>query len=1202
MKKKNRQKIKQIYKIKKMENMDTIPKLEEDMKNPDPHFRQNAVIALGKYFQDETKRSNLTESERTRIVKLLINCLKPKENSEEVKTRTVKIFKSICIHLTEAEIDQIFEESINHIINQENKGKDIFVDCMKNILEKVPENLYDTIGKIIVEPLSTGLDSDDEGTLILCIDTLNKYISKFDYILVKEKTSFKFNKEQYRSVALKNITSSNEALKTRSLEFIETLGALLDKKEVETTTEQILNYLFKSKNLTEIKDYINALKSLAKSCSVKQNKYYDKILSFLSKYINLKFLENDSYDYDEKNTLVESSINCLEIYIGTALSEIKNEIPKIINDCVSLISFDPNYSYDNNDEPANLEGYDGYEDYAMDANVDDSSWIVRRASSKILLSILNSGYNIQKNDKEKIIKKLIDCLKEHDTNAKIEIIQCLTQYLDSLIIVQDEQENLMQKKDSIVVDFIPQVSKTLINSILNDLKTNDNKIILTNILKLLPSVAAVAPKEIIANFNNFKECIKVIGFNSNENTLFLIKFLKKLFQSDKTSDDYKEIYCHLVQFIKKVIGNNYYKIISESINACYYLFPILKKNIEINTPYIKSLYKEIYPKFELQDIDFEIKVATVNTISIFIIECGSILRPEEIKKLFDIYAKKASNEMIRPDVLTVLNNIVIGNNYLKLDAALKLLKPMIFNILTSAPVQIQVKTLILLESIFKNYPKSFSSDVPEISKKLIELKNQENLINNIFNVFKTMINWIDTQLIKNIFTYIDTNLQSMDVEKNLLKPLLEFTKLSCEKLDKNDLINLVNNYEPKFKTLNENLSYFVSILICYSGEEKRVLEKLLSYLNSTKDDNEIVNILLLIGNICENSTEKHDDLISQLERLKSILDSKVNDLLSKTTGKIGSNNPETFIAKITKEEQNQDNLIAIKEFLELIAEKGKKISEDYSNNLINWLISYPNLKDEYTNKYVGLCDGLLIRSNPNLIKLYINLINTTKAEQKSSLLNGLGVILKSKKKLDDDSLTEIINTIVLGLKENDRLIKEHSIQGLNSLKFEYKETLSNLYLKDDIRILIHKSCEIDQNFIKEADFGGGNKITEDKGIEIRKSAYEIVSFIIDKYPNKINFQEVIPLMINCLMETEDYLQNIVYSNLVKLAKLNPSSFSPYGDLLIDTLFKVWKRIKIEDSKKNFSVNVKKIFEEVKEVQSITGNTKYDMVVQEINKH
>ena len=91
-------------------------------------------------------------------------------------------------------------------------------------------------------------------------------------------------------------------------------------------------------------------------------------------------------------------------------------------------------------------------------------------------------------------------------------------------------------------------------------------------------------------------------------------------------------------------------------------------------------------------------------------------------------------------------------------------------------------------------------------------------------------------------------------------------------------------------------------------------------------------------------------------------------------------------------------------------------------------------------------------------------------------------------------------------------------------------------------------------------------------------------------------------MIECLLDTEDYLQAIVYSDLTKVAKINPSAFSPFGGMFIDTLFKVWRTLRIEESKRIFSVNVKNIFEELKDVESITGNPRYDMVVQEINKH
>ena len=168
------------------DKMDPIPKLQEDLKNPDPHFRQNAVIGLAKYFENEEARKQLKEEEKALIVKHLLACLKPEEDSVEVKARTVKVFKSISIHLKDAEIIQVFSSIINYITDPKATGKDIYVNCIKSILEKVPGSFYETIGKIIVPPLTKGLESEDPEIIILCLDTLNDYIKKFDYELIKK--------------------------------------------------------------------------------------------------------------------------------------------------------------------------------------------------------------------------------------------------------------------------------------------------------------------------------------------------------------------------------------------------------------------------------------------------------------------------------------------------------------------------------------------------------------------------------------------------------------------------------------------------------------------------------------------------------------------------------------------------------------------------------------------------------------------------------------------------------------------------------------------------------------------------------------------------------------------------------------------------------------------------------------------------------
>ena len=93
--------------------------------------------------------------------------------------------------------------------------------------------------------------------------------------------------------------------------------------------------------------------------------------------------------------------------------------------------------------------------------------------------------------------------------------------------------------------------------------------------------------------------------------------------------------------------------------------------------------------------------------------------------------------------------------------------------------------------------------------------------------------------------------------------------------------------------------------------------------------------------------------------------------------------------------------------------------------------------------------------------------------------------------------------------------------------YKYKNSLLAFYLVQENRRFIGESCKTDKTYIKEADFGNGNKIVEDSGKSIRQAALEIQTFMIVNYPNKIIFEEIIPLLIECLLDTEDYLQQIV---------------------------------------------------------------------------
>ena len=1187
--------------------LEPIPKLQKDLENPDPHFRQNAVIGLGKYFENEEARNKLKEDEKTKIVNHLLKCLKPEETSMEVKTRTVKIFKEISIHLKDAEIIQIFSNIINYITDPKSEGKDIFVNCIKTILENVPGSFYETIGKIIVPTLTKGLDSNDPEIIILCLDTFNDYIKKFDYELIKRKyKAFKIDEEKIVKVALENINSTNDLLKVNSIEIMGTVGVLLHKKQISKTTQKLIDLIKRSATITEKKNYILALKSLGHTLSRSQGQMVPNIISLLISFLGKDFLDSDG-DYDEKNALVEATLNCIEIYISTSISLLKEQIPKIIDDSTELLTYDPGNT--NNGENVEIEGYEGYEELDFDANLDDTAWKVRRASSRILRNILASGFNFEVETKEKILMALIQSFGEQEENTKLEINLCLKQYLESLVHAKKTPEKLvfMRVQSAILKEFIPKVAKDLIDKILKDLKGNSSDNIKSSTLSILPSMAIVCSDHIIEHFEILKEGIDKTCFKSNENTIILMEFLYSLFLADDFDNDYKGIYPYIIDYLKKGISNTYYKVSTEAIKASGQLFSILSTDEEINKNFIMSLYNDIIPKFKAQDIDPEIKIATSNAIADFIEHCGKLLSENEIRELFKVYISKTSNELIKPEILRILNEILAKDiRDINLDGAINELQTPLLNLLEGSSQQIQIKILILLDTIFKKYPKALKNSSAIIVDKLLNIKIKEGLLINVFNIFKDMFPTLNESLIIKILDYIESKFNESSLDISFLTSVFDFTRLGCAKLQKKDLIAKVKKYSPKMKDLNESMAYYFSIIVCYSGEEPTFLENALKQIemlgNSQEHQKQLENILDIIGDVCENSQKNHDELLSKLESLKKKLGNKISDSVSEIVGKIGVNNPVGFINKLISQQQDQDSRVSLKEFLNLVEKKNIKITEANIDGLITWLLNTPNLKVENTNKYVGTCIGLIVKLDQELVKKYIELLKLNEGDKKSCLLNGAKEIFKSKIEIPSNILKPLYEQILQGIKSKERLIKEHSLQALSYIQYKDKNALLEFYLVDENRRIIGESCKTDKTYIKEADFGNGNKIVEDGGKGIRQAALDIQTFMIVNFPNKIIFDEIIPLLIECLLDTEDYLQQIVYNDIVRLAQLKPTAFSAFGGKLIDILFPVFKSLRIEESKRNFSINVKRIFEELKDVDSITGNPRYNIVVEEINKH
>ena len=173
---------------------------------------------------------------------------------------------------------------------------------------------------------------------------------------------------------------------------------------------------------------------------------------------------------------------------------------------------------------------------------------------------------------------------------------------------------------------------------------------------------------------------------------------------------------------------------------------------------------------------------------------------------------------------------------------------------------------------FSKNPNALKKYTEALVDKLLKIKIKEGVLLYLFNIFKNMFSFLNESMIKTIFEYIEIKFNESTMDNSFLTSIFDFTRLGCNKLQKKDLIEKVKKYSPKMKDLNENIAYYFSIIICYSGEEPTFLKEALKQIeilgNNTENQKQLETVLNLIGDVCENSQQNHDGLLTELEKLK----------------------------------------------------------------------------------------------------------------------------------------------------------------------------------------------------------------------------------------------------------------------------------------------------------------------------------------------
>ena len=157
----------------------------------------------------------------------------------------------------------------------------------------------------------------------------------------------------------------------------------------------------------------------------------NKIASYLNEMYPLleNFIQtlNPEHSNDLDNEIVETCFSTFETLVKKCPKEVGPFAKKILQLCVPKLSYDPNFSYGEDDEEmADEEEDGGWGDGSFDSmheDDDDTSWKVRRSAIKTIDAIITSRHELLREVYQTYAGQIVERFKERDDNVKCNILE-----------------------------------------------------------------------------------------------------------------------------------------------------------------------------------------------------------------------------------------------------------------------------------------------------------------------------------------------------------------------------------------------------------------------------------------------------------------------------------------------------------------------------------------------------------------------------------------------------------------------------------------------------------------------------------------------------------------------------------------------------------------------------------------------------------
>lgn len=645
-----------------------ISTLLDKMMSIDKDFRFMATNDLMVELQKDSIK--LDDDSERKVVQSILKLVEDKNG--EVQNLAVKCLAPLVRKIRDTHIETIVNTLATKMFSDSERLRDISSVGLKTVigeLSHLSSQVTASVSRTITRKLLMAFKNPSISPYVMLetLDILVDLIHNYGTILSD------FHESLLTTLCSLLVDPNPLSVRKRAYIALCYLAVCCQPKLFEELIARLLNGLAQGKDspnnfsVNNTKTFIQAIGAISRQAGQRVSSHLDTIIPLIMYYAR-------SQVDDE---LRESCQQVFEILAICCFREVTPYIEEIVKLSLELLSYDPNYNYESDDEDEGmdtdeleqdeLEEDDEYEDD------DDVSWKVRRASAKCLAAILGSRPELLTSFYHTVSPVLISQFKEREENVKADIFVAYQALLHRTKLSFVEQSSMdpsntetANSPQALLLAQTPTIVKAL-HKQLKDKSTKTRQgcfVLLTDLVSVAPGAlanhcGAIIPGTLVSLTD------KAISSNVKIDSLM---FLNVLLTNHKPEVFHPYINA-IVPAILSAVDDPFYKIASEGLVVLNNLIQILCPLDDTTKPYdylqyVTPIYSSTLRRLKATDIDQEVKERAITCMG-QVISCMGSQLSSELPNCLPIFLERLKNEITRLTTVRVITQI--ARSPLKID-------------------------------------------------------------------------------------------------------------------------------------------------------------------------------------------------------------------------------------------------------------------------------------------------------------------------------------------------------------------------------------------------------------------------------------------------------------------------------------------------------------------------------------------------------